>query len=80
MTTAVTLSSKHQIVIPKEARDVLHLKPGRKLLVHVEADTIIMVPEPDDYVKALEGLHKDVWEGVDTDEYLRRERESWSDD
>ncbi len=38
MTAAVTLSSKYQVVIPKEARDALHLKAGKKLLVHVEGD------------------------------------------
>jgi hypothetical protein len=26
----------------------------------------------------LEGLGKEVWDGVDVDEYLRRERGSWS--
>ena len=26
----------------------------------------------------LEGLGQDVWEGVDVDEYLRRERSSWN--
>jgi hypothetical protein len=26
----------------------------------------------------LQGLGKDVWQGVDVDEYLRRERSSWN--
>ena len=26
----------------------------------------------------LEGLGKEVWQGVDVDEYLRRERSSWN--
>lgn len=31
----VTLSSKNQIVIPKEAREFIQLKPGDKLLLTV---------------------------------------------
>ncbi|MBT8421327.1 MAG: AbrB/MazE/SpoVT family DNA-binding domain-containing protein [Gammaproteobacteria bacterium] len=77
--TAVTLSSKNQVVIPKEARDALDLKPGKRLLVHVEGDMLIMHPEPKNYVKAMRGLHKEVWEGIDTDGYLRGERDSWDD-
>ena len=80
MTTAITLSSKNQVVIPKEARDALHLAPGKRLLVKVEGDMIVMVAEPEDYVKTLRGLHKEVWQGIDSDEYLRRERDSWDDD
>jgi AbrB family looped-hinge helix DNA binding protein len=80
MTTAITLSSKNQVVIPKEARDALQLVPGKRLLVKVEGNMIIMVPEPEDYVKTLRGLHKEVWQEVDSDEYLRRERDSWGDD
>jgi len=80
MTAAVTLSSKNQVVIPKEARDRLRLNPGKRLLVHVEDGIIIMVPEPEDYVKALRGLHKEIWKGLDTDRYLRDERNNWGDD
>lgn len=76
--TAVTLSSKNQVVIPKHAREALGLSPGKKLLVHVEGD-IIMAREPDDYVKKLRGLHKEVWKNLDTDEYLEEERKSWDD-
>lgn len=80
MSSAVTLSSKHQVVIPKEARDALHLTPGTRLFVQVEGDMIIMIPEPEDPIKALRGLHKEVWEGMDTDQYLREERANWDDD
>jgi len=41
---------------------------------------IVMIPEPEDYLKALRGPHKEVWEGIDTDEYLRREKDAWNDD
>jgi len=79
MSETVTLSSKNQVVIPRAAREALHLNAGRKLLVKVLDGCLIMVPEPGDYVDKLEGLHRDVWAGVDTDRYLREERDSWDD-
>nr|VFJ69183.1 MAG: transcriptional regulator, AbrB family [Candidatus Kentron sp. FW] len=75
----VTLSSKNQVVIPKEARDALGLTPGKRLLVHVENNMIIMLPEPMNYVSTLRGLHKGIWQGIGTDRYLREERDSWND-
>jgi hypothetical protein len=35
------------------------------------------MPEPPDYARRLRGLHREVWEGIDVDEYVRREREAW---
>jgi len=79
MTTVVTLSAKNQIVIPRAAREALQLKPGQQLLVMVRDDHIVMVPQPDDFVSRLRGLHKDVWQGKDTNEYLKNERDGWDD-
>ena len=79
MSTGVTLSSKHQVVIPKEARDALQLTPGRRLMVKVQGSVTVMVPQPDDPVKALRGLHKEVWAENEGGDYLRKERNSWDD-
>lgn len=43
MTT--TLSSKGQVVLPKQARSRLRLRPGAKLLCRVEGDSLILTPE-----------------------------------
>jgi AbrB family looped-hinge helix DNA binding protein len=37
-----TLSSKNQIVIPREIREVLQLKPGDKLTVHIYEKMLVL--------------------------------------
>ncbi|MFN3388804.1 MAG: AbrB/MazE/SpoVT family DNA-binding domain-containing protein [Allosphingosinicella sp.] len=44
MTAHITLSSKGQIVIPKDIRDALGLKPGEKLAVSLRGGKIVMEP------------------------------------
>jgi AbrB family looped-hinge helix DNA binding protein len=68
-----TLSSKNQIVIPREAREALQLKPGDKLIVRVLGDKVLVLEKPKSYSSAIRGLmRKGYGEG-----YLRKERESW---
>jgi AbrB family looped-hinge helix DNA binding protein len=40
-----TLSSKGQVVLPKQARLRLRLRPGAKLCCRVEGDSIVLTPE-----------------------------------
>ncbi len=68
-----TLSSKNQIVIPREARQALNLKAGDKLLVVVRGDRVILLQKPKAFHKAIRGLAK----GMYGEDYLREERESW---
>ena len=57
MSSSVKMSSKHQIVVPREARAVLGLRPGDRLLVTVTGDGVIeMRREPRDVVLELEGI------------------------
>ena len=42
----VKTSTKGQIVIPKEIRDALGIKPGSILNIHVEGKKIILEPAP----------------------------------
>jgi AbrB family looped-hinge helix DNA binding protein len=67
------LSSKNQIVIPREAREALHLKPGDEILVVVRRSNIILLPKPKSYSAAIRGLAPNLY-GRD---YLKKERESW---
>jgi len=68
-----TLSSKNQIVIPREAREALGLKPGDKLLVVVMGKKIIILEKPRSYRDALAGLGR----GLYPEDYLKKERDSW---
>ena len=68
-----TLSSKNQIVVPKEARVALGVKPGAKLLVTVRGNIVYLLPKPKNFAKAIRGLGK----GLYGPDYLKKERESW---
>ena len=67
------LSSKNQIVIPKEARLAMGVKGGDELLVVVKGDLTLVMPKPKRYVKTLQGMAKDTYPSG----YLKRERRSW---
>jgi AbrB family looped-hinge helix DNA binding protein len=51
-----TISSKFQIVIPKEVRDKLHLAPSQRLQVVEKGGVITLVPEVP--LKSLKGVLK----------------------
>ncbi|UCG74610.1 MAG: AbrB/MazE/SpoVT family DNA-binding domain-containing protein [Gemmatimonadota bacterium] len=57
MPESVKLSSKHQIVVPREAREALNLKPGDRLIVTARDDAVIEIEkEPADVMADLKGL------------------------
>lgn len=74
-----TLSTKHQIVIPKAVRKQLGLKAGSKITVYpIDANKAIISKQPEDIVEAMSGLGKDLWEKLGgADKYIERERASW---
>lgn len=78
MQTAVTMSRKNQIVVPREAREKLHLQPGQQLLVLSKDDRIVLIPRPANFTEKMSGLHKEVWQGIDTEDYLASERDRWN--
>ena len=67
----VTLSSKNQIVIPREVREALDLKPGDKLIVTTCGERILILKRPKSYHRAIRGLMSY------PKNYVQRERESW---
>ena len=57
MPSTVKLSSKNQIVVPREAREALGLRPGDRLVVSVRDDGVVeMRRRPGDPAGELEGL------------------------
>lgn len=79
MSIRVKLNSRNQIAIPAQVRRLLKLKAGDHLLVEVRDGSAILLPEPEDFAAQLRGLHRDVWEGKEPQEYVRRERDAWQD-
>ena len=77
MVLRVKVGDDHAIAIPDEILRQLRIEPGSNLLVDVRDGYLVLLPEPQDYAKHLRGLHREVWEGVDPDEYVRQEREAW---
>jgi AbrB family looped-hinge helix DNA binding protein len=67
------LSSKNQIVIPKEARASMKVRAGDELLVVVKGDVTIVMHKPSNYPKALRGIGR----GLFSTDHLERERGSW---
>jgi len=71
--TEATLSGKNQIVIPREAREALRVKPGDKLLVVVRGERVIVLQKPQSHHAAIRGLAH----GVYSKGHLQKERQSW---
>ena len=67
------MSSKNQIVIPREAREALGLKPGDKILVVVRGGDVLVLQTPKSYHDAIRGLAQDAY----PKNYLHQERQNW---
>ena len=67
-----TLSSKNQIVIPREAREALNVKPGDKILITVLGNKVLVLERPKSYHRATLGRGRPY-----PKDYLKKERESW---
>jgi AbrB family looped-hinge helix DNA binding protein len=75
---SVKVSSRYQVAVPRSAREKLNIQSGDRLLVDVQDGVLILIPQPQDYVAHLAGLHKEIWAGVDTTAYLEQERDAWN--
>jgi AbrB family looped-hinge helix DNA binding protein len=75
--TRVKVSGRYQIAIPSSARQQLNIRAGDRLLVDIQDGLLILMPEPTDFVAQMAGLHRTIWQNMDTTEYLQRERQAW---
>ena len=69
----VKLSSKNQIVIPRQAREALRLKAGDRIRVVVKGDRVLILERPKSHHEAIRGLSRRSYPR----DYLKRERTSW---
>ncbi|MBI4316923.1 MAG: AbrB/MazE/SpoVT family DNA-binding domain-containing protein [Chloroflexi bacterium] len=77
MAIRVKVSQKFQVSVPSAARRKLHIENGDHLLVDVRDGYIVLMPEPRDYSQHLRGLHREIWQDVEPQGYVRSEREDW---
>jgi len=73
MTTA-TVGSRFQVVIPKEERQRLGIKPMSRVNVEAREDCIVLFPATS---RRLRGLGASLADGTDATDYVRRLREEW---
>jgi AbrB family looped-hinge helix DNA binding protein len=74
---SVKVSNRYQIALPSLARKQLNIQAGDRLLVDIQDGMIVLLPQPENYTEYLAGLHKDIWQDMDTDAYLDEERDAW---
>lgn len=67
------LSSKNQIVVPREAREALGAKPGDTLLVVVRGERVIVLQKPRSPHSAIRGLARKAYPKG----HIQKERASW---
>jgi AbrB family looped-hinge helix DNA binding protein len=78
MENVLTLNQKSQIVISKQIRKRLGLKPGDQLAAVVEDNKIILRPKPKSPAARLRGLGKGTWgKKTQIDAYLDKLRDEW---
>lgn len=77
-----TVSTKYQVVIPKEARKKIKVQPGQKMDVEVVGNRVSFSPAKNKEMRSVEDYSKQlggIWEGVeDIDKYLAEEDKSWN--
>jgi AbrB family looped-hinge helix DNA binding protein len=71
--TEATLSAKNQIVVPREAREALGLKPGDKILVVVRGEKVLVLQRPKSHRVAIRGLAR----GIYAANHIQKERRDW---
>jgi AbrB family looped-hinge helix DNA binding protein len=76
-TVSVKVSQRFKIAIPQLARKRLKIQGGDRLLVDVQDGMILLLPQPRRYADALAGLHREIWEGMDAQQMVDKERETW---
>jgi AbrB family looped-hinge helix DNA binding protein len=75
--TTVKVNKRYQIAIPAQARQELNIQSGDQLIVDIQDGMLILIPQPGSLTQQMAGLHKEIWEGVNPQEYIDEERNAW---
>jgi AbrB family looped-hinge helix DNA binding protein len=75
--SAVRVSARNQVSIPKQVRNQLKLKAGDRLLLDVQDGLMVLVPLRGTFTQSLAGLNREIWENSRA--FILRERNSWND-
>lgn len=74
-TVSAKLSIRCQMVLPKEIRDALGVKPGDTVLLAIEKDHIRLFPKPKNYAEYTYGLGKEIWKTLGSGEKFHLEEQ-----
>lgn len=76
-TVSTTISNANQTAVPSQVRRKYKLTAGSKLLwkINPHNDTIQIRVLPKKLGTYMRGLGKEVWKGIDVDEYIREGRQ-----
>ncbi len=77
-TATAQVSKKYQMVIPKEVRKALGIKPHDQILFLIDGNRVYLRPRPTSFTEALSGLHAHVWH-QSGEAWLEKERASWEE-
>ena len=78
----VTISAKYQVVIPREIRKLIKIKPNEEVDVSVDEkrETILVKPKIKNWVKYMMNLDKETWQKIDVEKYHKEFQESFERD
>lgn len=75
---SVKLNKHNQMTLPKEAREALGVKPGGRVAVVVEGQTVWLLSEPENWTEYICGLGAEVWAALGGGErFLAEVRGTW---
>lgn len=72
----VRVGRRDQNAPPRAARECLNIRRGNRMLVDVRDGLLILVSQLRDVTSHMAGLHREVWQGLDTTVYLGEQRDA----